>query len=46
MMVINKKDTQPGTKVYVSAYMQKVLMLLVMTRVKSCVFTNRLVVFH
>ena len=41
-----KKDTQPGTEVYVSANVQKVLMLPAMTGVKSCVFTNRLVVFH
>ena len=41
-----KKDTQPGTEVYVSANVQKVLMLPAMTGVKSCVITNRLVVFH
>ena len=41
-----KKDTQTRTEVYVSADMQKVLMLPAMTGVKSCVFTNRLVVFH
>ena len=41
-----KKDTQPRTEVYVSANVQKVLMLPAMTGVKSCVITNRFVVFH
>ena len=41
-----KKDTQTRTEVYASADMQKVLMLPAMTGVKSCVFTNRLVILH
>ena len=41
-----RKDNEPGTEVYVSGDMQKVIMLPTMKGIKSCVFTNRLVVFH
>lgn len=41
-----EKDPQPGTELYMSADMQKVIMLPCMPGVKTCVFTNRLVAFH
>lgn len=40
------KDPMPGSERYVSAVMQKIIMLPSMPRVKTCVFTNRLVAFH